>query len=78
RRPPVPHRSGCGRRRLLPGPGGGHHRAHPAVHPGGGLQHLQCHADEPQQLAGHTRAAQLAPERAQVLRGPPSSAEDRV
>lgn len=45
---PVPDRSGGGGRSVLSGAGGRHHRAHPALHPGGCSQHLQRHADEPQ------------------------------
>lgn len=59
-RPPVPDGPGGGRRGLLPGSGGGHHRAHSPLHPGGCSQHLQRHADEPQLSRPHTRAAQLA------------------
>lgn len=58
-RTPVPDRPGRGRRRLLSGSGGRHHRAHPAVHPGGGGQHLQRHVDEPQFRSPDACAAQL-------------------
>lgn len=57
---PVSDRSGCGRRSLLSGSGGCHHRAHPPLHPGSCSQHLQCHADEPQLCSSNTCAAQLA------------------
>lgn len=59
-RTPVPDGSGGGRRRLLPGSRGGHHRADPPLHPCSCSQHLQRHADEPQLSRPHARAAQLA------------------
>lgn len=62
----ISDRSGSGRRSLLPGSGGRHHRAHPALHPGSCSQHLQCHADEPQLCSGHTGAVQLAAPPCQV------------
>lgn len=57
---PVSDRSGGGRRSLLSGSGGRHHRAHPPLHPGSCSQHLQCHADEPQLCSSNACAAQLA------------------
>lgn len=68
-RSPVPDRSGSGRRRVLPGSRGRHHRAHSPLHPCSCSQHLQRHADEPQLSRPHTRAAQLAapPDQVSVL-----------
>lgn len=57
---PLSNRSGSGGWSILSGSGGSHHRAHPPLHPGGGSQHLQRHADEPQLCGGHTGAVQLA------------------
>lgn len=66
---PLPDGSGRGRRRVLPGSGGRHHRAYSALHPGGRGQHLQRHADEPQLGSPHPRAAQLAAPPTQVGEG---------
>jgi len=63
---PVSHGSGRGRWSILSGSGGRHHRAHSALHPGGGSQHLQRHADEPQLCSAHTGARQLANQPDQV------------
>lgn len=57
---PVSDRSGSGRRSVLSGSGGRHHRAHPPLHPGSCSQHLQRHADEPQLCSADTGAVQLA------------------
>lgn len=57
---PVSHRPGGGRRSVLSGSGGGHYWAHPPLHPSGGSQHLQRHADEPKLCIAHTSAAKLA------------------
>ncbi len=57
---PIPDRSGGGRRSVLSGSGGRHHRANPPLHPGSCSQHLQCHADEPQLCSADTGAVQLA------------------
>ncbi|CAG11939.1 unnamed protein product [Tetraodon nigroviridis] len=68
RRSPLPDGARRGWRRVLPGPGGRHHRADSPLHPGRCSQHLQRHADEPQLRCPHARAAHLAAPPHQVLR----------
>lgn len=73
----VSDRSGSGRWSLLSGSGGGHHRAHSPLHPGGGSQHLQCHADEPQLCTANTGAVNLASSPHQVKPTPEIHADSK-